>query len=90
MKAHSEEVKQQALQLLRQQRSRHEISRRLEIPYGTVEAWAAEWRKDGTLTVYNRAGMEFSNRAKQMSNGYYPVIRKRYNGMRWTDKLAGR
>jgi hypothetical protein len=90
MKAISEETRSKVLELLRQQRSRHEISKRLAIPYGTVEDWAAEWRKDGTLKVYNRAGQEFTNRARQMSNGYYPTIRKRYLGMRWTDKLAGR
>ena len=90
MKAHSGEINQQVLALLRQQRGPKEISQRLDIPIKTIEDKAAEWRKDGTLRVYSRAGMEFSNRAKQMSNGYYGVIRKRYHGMQWTDKLAGR
>ena len=90
MKAHSEEIRQQVLQLLRQQRGPKEISQRLEVSIGAVEDWAAAWRKDGTLVGYKRAGMEFSNRAKQMSNGYYKTIRKRYLGMRWTDKVAGR
>ncbi len=90
MKAHSDEVKQQVLQLLRQQRGPKETSLRTGVLVGTIEDWAAEWRKDGTLKVYARAGQEFTNRAKNMSNGYYGIIRKRYLGMRWTDKLAGR
>ena len=90
MKAHSDEVKQQVLQLLRQQRGPKETSLRTGALVGTIEDWAAEWRKDGTLKVYARAGQEFTNRAKNMSNGYYGIIRKRYLGMRWTDKLAGR
>jgi hypothetical protein len=90
MKAHSEEVRQQTLELLRQQRSQQEISNRVGIPMKTIEDWAVEWRKDGTLVGYKRAGMEFSRRAKQMSNGYHKCIRKRYLGMRWTDKMAGR
>ena len=90
MKAHSDEVKHQVLQLLRQQRGPKETSLRTGVLVGTIEDWAAEWRKDGTLKVYARAGQEFTNRAKNMSNGYYGIIRKRYLGMRWTDKLAGR
>lgn len=90
MKAHSEEVRQKVLDLLRQQRSQQEISVRTGIPVNTVDGWSVEWRKDGTLVEYKRVGMEFSNRAKQMSNGYYGIIRKRYLGMRWTDKVAGR
>ena len=90
MKAHSEEVRRKILELLRQQKSRKEISDRTGVPVETIEYWAVEWRKDGTLVGYVRAGMEFSNRARQMSNGYYKVIRKRYLGMRWTDKVAGR
>lgn len=90
MKAHTEEVRQKVLELLRLKRSRLEISERTGLPVETIESWAVDWRKDGTLEVYTRAGMEFSNRAKQMSNGYYKVIRKRYLGMRWTDKVAGR
>ncbi|PWT75547.1 MAG: hypothetical protein C5B59_08695 [Bacteroidetes bacterium] len=90
MKAHSEEIRKQVLELLRQQRSQKEISERVEVPARTIEDWAVEWRKDGTLVGYKRAGQEFTNRAKQMSNGYYKTIRKRYLGMRWTDKEAGR
>ena len=90
MKAHSEEVREKVLELLRLQRSQQEISNRTGICVGTIEDWAAGWRKDGTLVGYKRAGMEFSNRAKQMSKGYYGIIRKRYLGMRWTDKTMGR
>jgi len=90
MRAHSEEIRSQVLELLRQQRGPKEIEVRTGILINTIEDWAAEWRKDGTLIGYVRAGMEFSNRAKQMSNGYYGIIRKRYLGMRWTDKAAGR
>ena len=90
MKAHSEEVRSQVLELLRQQRGPKEVSRRTGILVNTIDDWAAEWRKDGTLVNYSRAGQEFTNRAQNMSNGYYGIIRKRYLGMRWTDKLAGR
>jgi hypothetical protein len=90
MKAHAEEVRNEVLELLRQQRGPLEISKRTGILYGTIEDWAAEWRKDGTLKSYARAGQEFTNRAKQMSKGYYGIIRKRYLGMRWTDRAAGR
>ena len=90
MKAHAEEVRQQVLEFLRQHRSQKEISERTGVSIGSIEDWATEWRNDGTLTGYKRAGMEFSNRAKQMSSGYYAILRKRYHSMRWTDKLAGR
>ena len=90
MKAHSEDVRRKTLELLLQQRGPQEISQRLNLSIGTVDDWAAEWRKDGTLKSYTRAGQEFTNRAKNMSNGYYKIIRKRYLGMRWTDKVAGR
>jgi len=90
MKAHAEEVRKQVLEFLRQHRSQKEISRRTGIPERTIEDWAVEWRKEGTLVGYKRAGMEFTTRAKQMSNGYYKCIRKRYHGMAWTDKLANR
>jgi|SRR5208282_2909616 len=90
MKAHSKETRQKTLYLLRQHRSQQEISNRVGIPIGTIEDWAAAWRKDGSLVGYLRAGQEFTNRAKQMSNGYYTSIRKRYLGMRWTDRLENR
>jgi hypothetical protein len=90
MKAHSEEVRRKTLELLRQQRSQQEISNRTGVTVGTIQDWAAEWRKEGTLAEYTQAGSAFTARAKQMSKGFYSVIRKRYNGMRWTDKVAGR
>ncbi len=90
MKAHTEEIRKKVLALLRQHRSQQEISERTGIPVNTVEGWSVEWRKEGTLVGYVRAGQEFTNRAKQMSNGYYGSIRKRYLGMRWTDRVAGR
>ena len=90
MKAHSEEVRNQVLELVRQQLSGHVISERMGIPFGTIENWTTEWRKNGMLTGYKRAGTEFTKRAQQMSNGYSTSIRKRYFGMRWTDQLEGR
>ena len=90
MKAHAEDVRKRVLEFLRQHRSQKEISERTGVSIGSIEDWATEWRNDGTLVGYVRAGMEFSNRAKQMSNGYYGIIRKRYLGMRWADKVAGR
>jgi hypothetical protein len=90
MKAYSEEVRNEVLEFLRQQRSQKEISTRTGVSIGAIEEWAVEWRKEGTLVGYKRAGMEFTNRARQMSNGYYKCIRRRYLGMRWTDKLEGR
>ena len=90
MKALSEESRQKTLELLRQQRSQQEISDRTGVCIGTIQDWAAEWRKDGTLAEYKQAGSAFTARAQRMSNGYYKCIRKRYNGMRWTDKLEKR
>ena len=90
MKAHSEEIRAKVLELLRQQRGPKEISKRTGILLNTIEDWAAAWRKDGTLKQFVRAGAEFTIRARQMSNGYYKVIRRRYLGMRSTDKMFGR
>ena len=90
MKALSEESRQKTLELLRQQRSQQEISDRTGVCIGTIQDWAAEWRKDGTLAKYKQAGSAFTARAQRLSNGYYKCIRKRYNGMRWTDKLEKR
>jgi transposase len=90
MKAYSEEARNEVLEFLRQQRSRQEISKRTGIPVSTIEDWAAEWRTEGSLVKCKRDGFNYSIKAKQMSNGYYKCIRKRYNGMKWTDKLAGR
>jgi transposase len=90
MKALPEEAKSKVLELLRLQRSQQEISDRTGVCIGTIQDWAAGWRKDGTLAEYTQAGSAYVARAQQMSNGYYKIIRKRYNGMRWTDKVAGR
>jgi len=90
MKAHSEEVRQKTLELLRQQRSMQEISTRTGISVGTIEDWAAEWRKDGMLVEYKQEGSRFIKHAQHLSKGYYKCIRKRYNGMRWTDKMLNR
>ena len=90
MKAHAKDIRDVVLDLLRRQRSQQEISNRTGICIGTIQDWAAEWRKDGTLVAYIQAGSAFTMRAQKMSNGYYKIIRKRYNGMRWTDKVAGR
>jgi len=90
MKALPEEVKSKVLELLRLRRSQQEISNRTGICIDTIQDWAAGWRKDGTLVEYIQAGSAFTARAQKMSNGYYKIIRKRYNGMRWTDKVAGR
>ena len=90
MKSLSEEVRNKVLELLRLQRSQQEISNRTGVCIGTIQDWAAGWRSDGTLAEYAQAGSAFTARAQQMSNGYYKIIRKRYNGMRWTDKVAGR
>ena len=90
MKAHSNDVRNKVLELLKSNRSHTEISKRTGIPAGTVEDWAAGWRKTGDLNTYKRAGSEFTNKAKILSNGYYPVLRKRYLGMKWTDKKENR
>ena len=90
MKAHAEEIRKQVLDFLRQHRSQQEISIRTGIPERTIEDWAVEWRKEGTLVGYKRAGMEFTNRAKQMSNGYYKMYSETIHSMRWTDKLENR
>ena len=90
MKSHVEEVRSKVLELLRLKRSQQEISDRTGVCIGTIQDWAAGWRSDGTLAEYKQAGSAFTARAQKMSNGYYKVIRKRYNGMRWTDKVAGR
>jgi hypothetical protein len=90
MKALPEEVKSKVLELLRLRRSQQEISNRTGVCIDTIQDWAAGWRKDGTLVEYIQAGSAFTARAQKMSNGYYKIIRKRYNGMRWTDKVAGR
>jgi transposase len=90
MKAHSEEIRRKVLDLLTNKRSYKEIVHRTGISAGTIEDWATDWRKDGSLPVYVKEGMEFAQKAKIMSNGYYPILRKRYNGMKWTDKVEGR
>jgi hypothetical protein len=90
MRAHSVEIREIVLDGLKRRRSLKEISDKVGISIGTIEDWAAGWRKEGTLEVYSRPGMEFTNRAKIASNGYYPCIRKRYAGMRWSDRIEGR
>ena len=90
MKAHEEETRSKVLDLLRQQRSQQEISNRTGVSVGSIQDWAAEWRKDGTLVGYKRPGFAFTGRAKQMSGAFYPIIRKKFNGMRWTDKMEKR
>ena len=90
MKAHSIEIKQKVLDLLTKKRSYKEIVHRTGILSTTVEDWASDWRKDGSLSSYTKDGMRFSQKAKTMSNGYYPVLRKKYLGMKWTDKVDGR
>ena len=90
MKAHSVEVREAVLEGLKDSRSLKEISDKVSIPAATIEDWAADWRKNGALKTYSRPGMEFTNRAKIASNGYYPCIRKRYAGMRWSDRIEGR
>ena len=90
MKALPEEAKNKVLELLRLQRSQQEISNRTGVCIGTIQDWAAGWRKEGTLAEYVQAGSAYVARAQSMSNGFYKCIRKRYNGMRWTDKLNGR
>jgi hypothetical protein len=90
MKAIDKNTKEKVLELLQAQRSQKEISTRTGVCIGTIQDWAAEWRKTGLLVSYKRPGMAFTNQAKSVSNGYYKSIRKRYLGMQWTDKLEKR
>lgn len=90
MKAHSKEIREQVLELLIAKRSHKEIENRTGILSSTIEDWAIDWRKEGKLIGYIKPGMEFSQRAKNMSNGYYPVLRKKYLSMKWTDKIEDR
>jgi hypothetical protein len=90
MLAHTDEIRLEVLEKLKHRRSLKEISGAVGIPVGTIEDWAADWRKSGDLTTYNRSGMEYMNRAKLAANGYYACIRIRYAGMKWTDKLESR
>jgi transposase len=90
MKAHPIEIRNKVLELLIKKRSYKEIVQRTGISAGTIEDWATDWRKDGSLPSYVKEGMRFSQKAKNMSNGYYPVLRKRYLGMKWTDKQESR
>lgn len=90
MKPYSEETRQKVLELLQSQRSQKEISERTAVTISTIQDWATEWRTKGLLVGYRRPGMEFTAKAKEMSNGYYKSIRKRYLGMKWTDNLEKR
>ena len=82
--------KDKVLELLQKQRSQAEISDRTGVNIGTIQSWATDWRKQGLLVGYKRAGMEFTNQAKSVSNGYYKSIRKRYLTMKWLDQLEKR
>ena len=90
MAAHSEETRQKVLELLKNKRSRKEIHTRTGVTFKTTQLWAEEWRSQGLLPAFKREGMNFTGRARLESNGYYPRIRKIYNGMRWTDKCNSR
>jgi len=90
MRSHPEETKQKVLDLLLKKRSYPEIAQRTGVPKGTIEDWATKWRTNGLLPLYVRDGMKFSQKAKIMSKGYYPVLRRRYASMKWTDKIEGR
>jgi hypothetical protein len=90
MKAHDNVVREKVLELLRLQRSQQEISNRTGVCIGTIQDWAAGWRNEGTLAEYKQVGSAFVARAQTLSKSYYGIIRKRYHGMRWTDRVAGR
>jgi transposase len=90
MKKYSDEVRAQALELFQHDRSQNEVCTRTNVPVETLAAWTADWRKEGLLVAHNRSGMEFIRQAKLASHGYYKCIRKRFNGMKWFDKLEGR
>jgi len=87
---HSEETRQKVLALLSSNRSRKEIETRTGVTFKTIQLWEEEWRNQGLLPQCKRKGMNFVNAARIASNGYYACIRKRYNGMQWTDKLNKR
>ncbi len=90
MRALPKEAKDKVLELLRKSRSLNEISARTGVTPGTIEDWASNWRKDGTLTAYVRKGAAFTQKAKLLSKGYYPRIRKRYHTIKRLDKLENR
>ena len=90
MKAHDPEVKAKVLELLQKNRSLNEIHNRTGIVPGTIEDWAAAWRRDGLLSAYKREGAAFTQKAKLLSNGYYPSIRKRYHTIKRLDMLEKR
>lgn len=90
MKAHDPAVKDKVLELLKKSRSLNEISDRTGILVGTIEDWAAGWRKEGTLTAYKRAGAAYTQKAKLRSNGFYSAIRKRFHALKRLDKLENR
>jgi transposase len=84
------ETEDKVFELLSKNRSQKEIQTRTGVTIGTIQEWAAKWRKQGKLVHFNREGMEGVLKAKSMSNGYYKSIRKRYASMKWTDKLEKR
>ncbi len=90
MKAHSKEIKDKVLELLQKSRSYNEISKRTGILPGTIEDWSVDWRKEGKLNAYVRDGAAFTQKAKLLSNGYYPCIRKRYHSIKRQDMLENR
>jgi hypothetical protein len=90
MIAHSQEKRDEVLCLLQQNRGYKEISARTKILTSTIEDWAADWRRSGELKVFIRPGAAFTAEAKRLSNGYYKSIRKRYLGMKWSDRLEKR
>ncbi len=90
MKAHPKEIKDKVLELLQKSRSYNEISQRTGILPATTEDWAADWRKEGKLTAFVREGAAHTQKAKLLSNGYYPSIRKRYHTMKRLDMLEKR
>jgi len=90
MRKIDKEIQDKVLELLKAQRSQKEISDRTGVCIGTIQDWAAGWRKQGLIIGYKRPGMELSDKAKTESNGYYKIIRKKYASMKWTDKLEKR
>lgn len=91
MSTHTEETRQKVYQLLlKPSNSRKTIEKRTGVTFKTIQHWEEEWRNQGLLPKCKRVGMNFVNKARAASNGYYMSIRKRFNGMRWNDKINNR